>query len=49
MEIGFIPSFYTIRYVKAKHSPGELVLAGPRIDVESGEMIVTLAKTVMIR
>ena len=38
-----------IRYVKAKHSPGELVLTGPRMDMESGEMIVTLAKTLVIR
>ena len=39
----------SIRYVKAKHSPGELLLSGPRMDVESGKMIVTLAKTLMIR
>ena len=35
--------------MKAKHSPGELVLAGPRMDMESGEMVVTLAKTLVIR
>ena len=49
MEIDLIPSFYKIRYVKAKQSPGELVLAGPRMDVDSEEMIITLAKTVMMR
>ena len=50
---GFLVSVYylfvPIRYVKAKHSPGDLVLDGPQMDIESGEMIVTLAKTLMMR
>ena len=40
--------FLLKRYVKTKHSPGNLVLDGPRMDMESGEMIVTLAKTLNI-
>ena len=38
-----------MRYVNAKNSPGNLVFTEPRVEVESGERIITLAKALMIR